>query len=157
MIRPMAKRDQTNVLDIIRKTGFFRPDEIRVAEELIGIYLDLPNQQDYQIVVVEDEKPQVVGYLAYGPTPLTNGTYDLYWMAVSPEYQGKGYGKELVRWLEEKIRADKGRMIIIETSSQPKYEPTRRFYLNLDYREIARIPDFYGPGDDRIIYVKRFA
>lgn len=153
----MAKRDQTNVLDIIRKTGFFRPDEIRVAEELIGIYLDLPNQQDYQIVVVEDEKPQVVGYLAYGPTPLTNGTYDLYWMAVSPEYQGKGYGKELVRWLEEKIRADKGRMIIIETSSQPKYEPTRRFYLNLDYREIARIPDFYGPGDDRIIYVKRFA
>jgi ribosomal protein S18 acetylase RimI-like enzyme len=157
MIRPMAKYDRARVLDIINKTGFFRPDEIRVAEELIDIYLDQPGQKDYEVVVIEDEKPEVVGYLTYGLTSLTVGTYDLYWMAVAPEHQGKGYGKDLVRWLEEKIRADRGRMMVIETSSQPKYEPTRRFYLNLDYQEIARIPDFYGPGDDRVIYIKRFA
>jgi len=157
MIRPMAKTDRAKVLEIIERTGFFRPDEIQVAEELIDVYLGQPGQQDYKIVVLEDEKPEVVGYLTYGPTALTEGTYDLYWMAVAPERQGKGYGKDLVRWLEEKIRTDKGRMLIIETSSQPKYEPTRRFYLNLDYREIARIPDFYGPGDVRVIYGKRFA
>ncbi len=152
----MAKNDRDKVLDIVRRTDFFRPDEIRVAEELIDVYLNQAGQEDYRIVVMENEKPEVVGYLTYGLASLAKGTYDLYWMAVSPEHQRKGFGSALVRWLEEKIRADKGRMIIVETSSQPKYEPTHRFYLNLDYREIARIPDFYGPGDDRVIYVKRF-
>jgi ribosomal protein S18 acetylase RimI-like enzyme len=76
-------------------------------------------------------------------------------MAVAPKHQGRGYGKKLVEWLERKVTELKGRMIVVETSSQAKYEPTRRFYLGLDYRETARIPDFYQPGDDRVIYVKQ--
>ena len=96
----------------------------------------------------------MAGYLSWGPTPLTEGTYDLYWMAVAPDKQGRGYGKRLVGWLEERARAERGRLVIIETSSQTKYKPTREFYLGLGYREAARIPDFYKPGDARIIYTK---
>jgi ribosomal protein S18 acetylase RimI-like enzyme len=152
----MTDGDRERVFDIIRSTGMFTPDEIQVANELVDITLDQPGQRDYAVVVVEDENGQVVGYLTYGPTPLTDGTYDLYWMAVSPEAQGRGLGKELVRWLEKQVAEAGGRLILIETSSQPKYEKTRQFYLGLGYEEASRIPDFYRAGDSRITYVKYF-
>jgi len=155
MIRPMTSADRPAVLALIEATGFFRPDEIAVAEELIDITLGRPEQEDYAIVVVTDETGAVAGYMTYGPTPLTRGTYDLYWMAVDPKAQGRGYGRILVEWLEDHVRRAGGRLIVIETSSSEKYEPTRRFYLGLNYTETARIPDFYGPGDGRVIYTKR--
>jgi len=156
MIRMMTGSDRPAVMNLIEATGFFRLEEISVAEELIDIYLERPEQGDYGIVVVEDEAGRVAGYMTYGPTPLAVGTYDLYWMAVDPKSQGRGYGRLLVEWLEALVREEGGRLLIIETSSTPKYEPTRRFYLGLKYTEIARIPDYYQPGDDRVIYIKRF-
>jgi ribosomal protein S18 acetylase RimI-like enzyme len=155
MIRPMTAADRPAVLALIEATGFFRPDEINVAEELIDITLDRPDQRDYGIVVVTDEAGAVAGYMTYGPTPLTLGTFDLYWMAVDPKAQGRGYGRALVEWLENHARREGGRLLVIETSSTAKYEPTRGFYLGLKYAETARIPDFYSPGDDRVIYTKR--
>jgi GNAT superfamily N-acetyltransferase len=156
MIRPMRQQDKGAVLDLVRATNMFTPAEVGVAEELLDIYLGVPDQKDYRAVVVEDEGGGVAGYMTWGPTPLAEDAYDLYWMAVSPAEQGKGRGKALVRWLEAEVRGLGGRMIVIETSSQPRYQPTRQFYINLDYKEVARVPDFYKPGDDRVIYAKYF-
>jgi ribosomal protein S18 acetylase RimI-like enzyme len=155
VIRPMARSDKSFVMELVEATDFFRREEIQVAEELIDVYLTHPDQKDYDVVVIESDEREVAGYLTWGGTPMAVGTYDLYWMAVSPRHQGKGYGRALVAWLEARVRELGGRLIIIETSSMPKYEPTRRFYLGLDYKEIARIPDYYQDGDDRVIYVKR--
>jgi ribosomal protein S18 acetylase RimI-like enzyme len=157
MVRPMKPEDREIVLEIIRATEMFTPAEISVACELIDIYLGQPDQKDYFLSVVEKAPGAVVGYMAYGPTPLTEGTYDLYWMAVAPDQQGFGFGKELVRWLEKRVAEEGGRMVLIETSSQPRYEPTRRFYAGLGYQEISRIPDFYRQGDDRITCIKPLA
>jgi GNAT superfamily N-acetyltransferase len=167
MIRPMRPQDKAPVLDLIRATGMFMPAELVVAEELIDIYLGVPEQKDYRIVVVDSEdgkgavdggegRAGIAGYLTWGPTPMAEDAYDLYWMAVAPAEQGKGRGKELVRWFEAEVRKLNGRMIVIETSSQAKYHPTRQFYIGLGYKEVARIPDFYKPGDDRVIYTKYF-
>src|SRR5512143_3329258 len=142
MIRPMAQADKTPVMDLIRATGMFTPAETAVAEELIDVYLGNAEQRDYHIVVVENEAGRTVGYMTWGPTPLAEDAYDLYWMAVSPTGQGRGHGKALVLWLEDEVRRRNGRLVIIETSSQPKYHPTRQFYINLAYREAARVPDF---------------
>lgn len=152
----MKEEDREAVLNIVRATDMFTPAEVAVAEEQIDIYLYQPAQRDYRIVVIENPSGEVVGFLSYGPTPLTEGTYDLYWMAVDPKAQGQGYGKELVRWLEKEVQAEEGRMVVIETSSQPRYQPTRKFYQGLQYQEVARIHDFYKSGDDRIIFVKYF-
>lgn len=156
MLRPMVKADRQPVLELIRATGFFTDGEVQVAEELIDIYLNNPKQRDYYIVVAENEQGQVAGYMTYGPTPLTEGTWDLYWIAVAPEAQGRGYGQQLVGWLETEVKKHQGRLVLIETSSQSKYQPTRKFYEKLGYSEIARIPDFYRPGDDRVIFGKYF-
>ncbi|MCJ7644700.1 MAG: GNAT family N-acetyltransferase [Candidatus Aminicenantes bacterium] len=154
MVRPMAPSDKPAVMGLIKATGMFTPAEIEVAEELIDVYLLKPGQKDYSVVVVETPDGGVGGYMTWGPTPLAEGAYDLYWMAVSPKEQGRGLGKELVRWLERTVADLDGRLIIIETAGQPKYHPTRQFYLGLGYKEVARVPDFYKPGDDRIICTK---
>jgi GNAT superfamily N-acetyltransferase len=156
MIRPMEARDKGAVAGLVRATGFFTEAEVGVAEELMDIYLGRPEQTDYHVVVVEDDAKKVAGYMTWGPTPLAEDAYDLYWMAVAPAEQGKGRGKELVRWLEAEVGRRNGRVIIIETSSQPKYHGTRQFYIDLDYKEVARVPNFYRAGDDRVIYAKYF-
>jgi GNAT superfamily N-acetyltransferase len=156
MIRPLSRGDREAVLRLLRDTDMFTPAEIAVAEEQLDIVLDQPGQRDYDIVVITDdgEAGRVAGFLSWGPTPLTEGTFDVYWMAVAPDRQGRGCGKRLLGWLEDRVRTERGRLIVIETSSQPKYEPTRAFYLRRGFREAARIPDFYKPGDARVIYTK---
>jgi GNAT superfamily N-acetyltransferase len=152
----MEARDKAAVLGLVRATGFFTDPEVAVAEELMDIYLATPGQKDYDVVVVDDGAGTPAGYMTWGPTPLAEDAYDLYWMAVAPSEQGKGRGKALVRWLEDEVGRRDGRVILIETSSQPKYQGTRRFYIDLGYKEVARVPDFYRAGDDRVIYAKYF-
>jgi ribosomal protein S18 acetylase RimI-like enzyme len=156
MVRPLRREDREAVLDIVQATSMFTPDEVFFAREQVDIYLEQPHQRDYFLVVVEAAGGKVVGYLSYGSTPLTDAAYDLYWMAVAPTEQGRGYGRELMRWLENRVKEAGGRVILIETSSEAKYEGTRRFYLGQGYGEVARIPDFYKPGDDRITFAKYF-
>ena len=125
-----------------------------VAEEIIDCYLDDPFGSGYQILVAEVDST-VTGYICYGSTPLTEGTWDLYWEAVAREKQGRGIGSALTESAEKEIVRAKGRLSIIETSSTPAYEKTRHFYLSQGYEVICRIPDFYAPGDDKLILQKR--
>ncbi len=154
-IRKMISQDRDVILDIIENTNMFTQAEIDVAMELIDIFLIHKEQKDYIIYVAENEGKEVVGYLCYGPTPATEGTFDLYWIAVSPNMQNQGIGKELLAYVENEILKQNGRLIIIETSSQPKYAPTHQFYTKNNYQIEARIKDFYRPGDNRLIFVKR--
>ena len=96
MIRPMEPRDKEPVLGLIRATNMFTAAEIAVAEELIDIYLGKSGQNDYRVVVIENDRKDAVGYMTWGPTPVAEDAYDIYWMAVSPAEQGRGRGKALV-------------------------------------------------------------
>jgi ribosomal protein S18 acetylase RimI-like enzyme len=127
---------------------------VAVAEELIDCYLEDPSGSGYHILVAEVDST-VTGYICYGPTPLTEGTWDIYWMAVTREKQGRGIGSALTKAAEKDIVRTKGRLAIIETSSTPAYEKTRHFHLSHGYEVICRIPDFYAPGDDKLILLKR--
>jgi GNAT superfamily N-acetyltransferase len=127
---------------------------VAVAEELIDSYLNDPSGSGYHILVAEVDST-ITGYICYGPTPLTEGTWDIYWMAVAREKQGQGIGSALMKSAEKEIMRAKGRLAIIETSSIPAYEKTRNFHLSQGYEVICRIPDFYTPGDDKLILQKR--
>ncbi|MBU0715714.1 MAG: GNAT family N-acetyltransferase [Verrucomicrobia bacterium] len=153
-IRPLTKQDRKAVLEVIHSTGMFTKEEERVANEVIDVCLTKSGQQDYVVVVIENEQGAIVGYMCYGPTPMTEGVVDLYWMAVHPGKHRQGYGKALIRWLEKDVQEKKGRLIVIETSSKDKYATARNFYQRLGYVESARIRDFYRPGDDLLIYCK---
>jgi ribosomal protein S18 acetylase RimI-like enzyme len=150
----MSREDKPCVIKILRGTPEFKPFEVVVAEELIDCYLDDPSSSGYHILVAEVDST-VAGYICYGSTPLTEGTWDIYWMAVAREKQRQGIGSALMKSTEKEIVRAKGRLTIIETSSTPAYEKTRNFHLSQGYEIVARIPDFYAPGDDKLILQKR--
>ncbi|MCR4438979.1 MAG: GNAT family N-acetyltransferase [bacterium] len=154
-IRKLGPEDRAAVYEILQQTDMFTMAEVNVAMELIDTYLFNKDQKDYLVYAAVAEGGQVVGYVCFGPTPATEGTFDLYWIAVAPAMQNKGVGKQLLQFVEEYVKSQSGRLIIIDTSSQKKYLPTQQFYLRNNYTVEARIKDFYRPGDDRLIFAKR--
>jgi ribosomal protein S18 acetylase RimI-like enzyme len=97
----------------------------------------------------------LTGYACYGPTPGTDGTYDLYWIAIHPDAQGAGDGSRLLHEVERRLGERGGRLLVVETSSRESYIGTRRFYERRGYHEAARVSSFYAPSDDRVVYTKR--
>jgi GNAT superfamily N-acetyltransferase len=152
----MVPEDKAAVMRILEATPEFTPGEVFVAEELIDCYISDPVGPDYLILVAEVNS-KVEGYICWGLTPLTEGTWDIYWIATAREKQGKGIGTALLASAEAKIKESQGRLAFIETSSKPGYEKTKRFHLSHGYELICQIPDFYAPGDDKLILQKRLS
>jgi len=145
--------DPEVVRDITESTGFFYAEEVATAVELVDERLAKGPASGYSFVFAE-EAGRTLGYACFGPIACTKASFDLYWIAVHADARGKGLGTILLDESERLIRASGGGRVYIETSSRPQYEPTRAFYLARGYREEARLADFYGPGDAKVIYVK---
>jgi ribosomal protein S18 acetylase RimI-like enzyme len=153
--RPPEPADRPRVAQAVEATGVFRPDEVDVALEVFDDYCRAPGQ-DYYAVAAYGGADELAGFALFGPTPCTVGTWDLYWIVVHPQAQGRGAGRGLLERAEAQMREAGARMCAIETSSREDYEATRRFYLACGYQEVARIADFYDAGDDRVTYAKQF-
>lgn len=153
-IRELIREDRDSLNRLLSKITDFDAEDRAIAILLVDIFLNNPAQKDYQFFVASDNDGEVIGYLCYGPTPLTQGTYDLYWIAVDPAFAGQGVGTMLLKQLESTLKEDNARLIVIETSSNQQYVLTRRFYEKNGYVLAETIKDFYRPGEDRITYVK---
>jgi ribosomal protein S18 acetylase RimI-like enzyme len=158
-IRPVEARDRERIHQILVATNRFTEEEVRIADELVELAVEHPEKGDYIVHVLEepDSGPHkaVQGYVCYGPTPMTEGVFDLYWIAVDPRQQGLGFGQLLLRFVENEVRRQRGRMLLIETSSKESYGPTMRFYERSGYDEISRIKDFYRIEDDKVVFCKK--
>lgn len=154
-IRALEMKDRPKLLVILAETRAFTAEEIEVAADLIDTVLRDAGQRDYHVHCAVDERDEPVGYVCYGPSPMTQGTFDLYWIAVAPGVQGKGMGSRLLGFLEQRIRGMKGRMILVDTSSLPSYEKAQAFYLRRGFREVGRVPGYYWPDNDRITLCKK--
>ena len=156
MIRNLVHDDREKIKNILTDTQNFNEEEIKIALELIDVYLNEKDQKDYEIFTDEDEdgSGNVRGYVCIGPRPLTSGTYDLYWIAVNPKVQSKGIGSGLIKFIEDHLKGKKGRLVLIETSGKPSYEKERKFYEKNLYTELVNIKDFYNAGDGLVIYGK---
>jgi ribosomal protein S18 acetylase RimI-like enzyme len=141
------------VQSLLQATRVFREDEIAVAMEVLDSYFSRPGQ-DYTAVGAFSPGGELLGYFVIGPTPCTLGSWDLYWIAVSPVIQRSGVGTALLQEAEGRLTRSGARQVFIETSSRQTYDPTRAFYLSRGYREVARVPDFYDVDDDKVIYAK---
>lgn len=139
---------------IVDGTGFFYPDEVDMAVELVEARLEGGESSGYLFLFGLDDDGQVAGYTCYGPIACTRGSYDLYWIAVDKTRQQQGLGRCLLAETEQAVLARGGRRIYIETSARELYQPTQRFYERCGYVAEAHLTDFYAPGDGKIIYVK---
>ena len=154
MIRPIERQDREPLLGLLQATGNFTTAEVAIAAELIDIVINKPDQNDYY-GFVHDREPGAGGLVILGPVPATTGSWHMYWIAVHPDFQGTGIAQKLDQWAESFVRSRSAYWLLAETSGQPSYERTRAFYRKQGYREVARIPDYYKPSDDLIIFGKR--
>jgi ribosomal protein S18 acetylase RimI-like enzyme len=153
-VRPVGRAQRARLEAITAAAGLFRPAEVAIALELFDDALS--GDDDYRCLgaYAGDE---LVGWACWGPTPATQGTYDLYWIVVDPALQGRGVGTALLRAVEARLAAEAARLVVVETSSRPDYAPTRAFYERRGYTRAATLPGYYAPGDDLVIYLKDLA
>jgi ribosomal protein S18 acetylase RimI-like enzyme len=149
-VRP---QDRQAVGRLVRATGFFSEEEIGIAAELVDERLARGEASGYDFLFAE-ARERLLGYTCFGPIPGSVHSYDLYWIAVDPEGQGRGTGRALMAAAERRMAARGARLIYADTSSRPQYAPTRAFYLACGYRQEAFLADFYAPQDGKVIFVK---
>ncbi|WP_428262923.1 N-acetyltransferase family protein [Haliangium sp.] len=157
-IRPITTADRPGLVALIRSDTTFRADEVDVAIELIDAAI--ARTGDYWIwVAVRDDlsvlTDGLAGYLCCGPTPMTESTYDLYWIVTHAAARGRGVARALILTMEQALRERGGTAVRVETSEQDSYGAARRLYAGLDYPEVARLSDFYAPGDGLVLYYKK--
>jgi len=160
MIRALRPDDRQPIRELLDSTGHFTAPDIDVALELVDRALSEGEASGYLIHVLTEPDGTsggdvVRGYVCFGPTPMTDGTYDLYWIAVHVSQQGNGFGRALLRFAEEQVAQRGARLLLIETSSQASYSGTVRFYERSGYVLVARIADFYRVDDDKLVFAKR--
>lgn len=148
--------DVEKVRALVAATRFFNDDEVRIAAELVDERLQKGLRSGYWFLLRDDpdEPSRLLGYSCYGPTDGTEASWDLYWIGVDPRAQRAGVGRELMAATEQRIAAAGGRLVYAETAGRAQYAPTRAFYERCGYAVVARYPDFYAPGDDKVVYGK---
>lgn len=155
MISTATEADKTQITDITARAGVFNQEEVDSVPAMFDEYLRYGAEGSGYHFIVYREKERVLGYAIYGFRDLTDGVYDLYWIAVDPSARRKSVGRKLLTACEEAVRAEGGRMVIAETSGTEEYASTREFYVRTGYKAEAVIKDFYKPGDDLYIFIKR--
>ena len=149
----VKEQDVERIRKLVEITGFFSAEEIEIAAELVSERLAKGMASGYFFIMAE-HYGRLIGYACYGPISGTASAFDLYWIAVYPDYQGKGLGQKLLRESEHLIKQARGTRIYVDTSQRIQYASTRAFYESRGYRMESILPDFYSPGDGKVIYCK---
>ncbi len=154
MIRTTTPAETDRLVELAAGTGVFKPLELDALREVLDDYHAGTDPSGHRAFTLERDG-RAVGFAYYAPTPMTDRTWHLYWIFVAKETQGTGLGSQLLRYAEDDITRAGGRLFLIETSSLPSYEPTRKFYLKHAYEQAATVRDFYSDGDDLVIFRKK--
>lgn len=149
-IRKVRKNDLPHLKDVLNSIELF-PSEM--LEDMISDFFNNPETEEIWFTATENDIPISIGYCA--PEKLTEGTFNLYAIGVKSDIQGSGIGKKMMKHLEEQLKKEGHRILIVETSGTDDFELTRKFYENLEYSKEAVIRDFWKEGDDKVIYWKK--
>ena len=150
IVEPAKPEDRQDILAVTANIDIFSDEEKDTVRELWD-----EQEKGYHFLVAR-EGERLLGYSCFGERALTEGTYDLFWIAVDPSARRLGAGKALMRATESEVQKRGGRLLVVETSGLDKYESTRTFYDAAGYEKEAVIRDFYKPGDDLVIFTMHF-
>lgn len=151
VLRLLQEDDVPLLYDLLKRCAVFRDDELAVGLEVLTEAARQGPDGDYHVTVAE-HAGRPIGWACRGLVPLTDATYDLYWIAVDPDYRSLGLGQKLVRHIQQQLHSIGGRWLLAETSAAPEYDKTRQFYLRSGFELLSSIPDFYRGGDGRLIF-----
>ncbi len=156
MIRPTIPEDTAELVAVTQGTGLFLPVDLTALKEVLTDYHSDNFALGHRCFTYEQHgKP--IGFVYYAPAPMTDRTWYLWWIVVSKQIQARGVGTKLLHHAEDAARAERGRLMMIDTSSLPAYDLTRKFYLKHGYEIAAEIKDFYADGHHLVMFRKRLS
>lgn len=149
-IRAINQEDLEDLKIVIETSGLFPAD---LLDGMVAEYFSNPETQDIWLTKLNNNKPVAIAYCA--PERLTDGTFNLYLIAVHKDFQAKGIGGEMLRYVESFLQSQGKRILLVETSGLPEFELTRKFYDKYGYHREAVIRDFYRDGEDKVVFWKK--
>lgn len=149
-MRLLTREDGPAVLDLVVATGMFTRDDASMLEEAL-----VPREGSTCLVEDADDGGGLASVVLYRPEEAADRAYDLTMIAVRPDLQGQGRGAVLMRHVEQDLRDQGQRILVVRTSGTAQYDRTRAFYERLGYTEHARVPDYWTDGDDLVIFTTR--
>jgi len=154
VIRPLVWQDKDKIRQLLEQRGTFNKKEIEVAVELVNEALRFPERDEYCVACAIDPTDSLAGYICFGPIPMADDCYDLYWIVVDKKYSRKGVGGKLLQSFEDYVMSKHGRRIYVDTSSGAAYNAARLFYEKHGYQLVSVLEDFYQKGGSKMIYMK---
>jgi len=149
-IRPIKQADIPALKQVLDNCELFPAEYL---DDMIADYLNNSESTDIWFTVEQEGKPVSIAYCA--PERMTEGSYNLYAIGVHNTLQGKGIGKAMMQYIEDLLKAQGNRVLIVDTSGLPEYELTREFYDKCNYKRVGVLPEFWGPGDDKVVFWKK--
>jgi ribosomal protein S18 acetylase RimI-like enzyme len=105
--------------------------------------------------VAEDEQGRLAGFLVGFVSQTEPTEAYVHFVGVSPEHRGSGLGRELYeRFFAAAL--DQGRTTVHCVTS-PANEDSLAFHEALGFERDRVVEDYDGPGEDRVLLVKRLA
>ena len=140
--------------DLTAAKGIIDQVELFPSELLDDMFCTNPDdsEQSEFWLTYDDSAPVAIAYCA--PEPMADGTWNVLLIAVHPDRQSEGIGAQIMSFVEQKLSAQGVRVLLVETSGTDHFIKIRSFYKQLGYHEEARIREYYGVGDDKIIFHK---
>jgi GNAT superfamily N-acetyltransferase len=148
MIRPTKDSDFDALIDIATASGLFEPNQ---TEMLAGM-LQSPSENDVWFTDDCENGPVGVAYLA--PERMTNGTWNLLFIAIHPDHQRRGRGTAILKYVQDLLRSKGERILLVETAGLDDFDYVRSFYARDGFEMEARVRDFYDVGVDKVIFRK---
>lgn len=149
-------KDFQDFVTLAQETDYFISSEIEILKDVLNEYRRSPNSG--YIIFKNEVEGNLAGFVIFGKVPGTVFSWEIYWIVVGKNYQGRRIGKALIKMVEDYILNQNETAILrVETSGKSSYLKTRDFYLNYGFSEVGKIVDFYAPGDDLIILSKKIS
>jgi len=153
-LQPLMPDDREKISRLLSQRNVFSHEEIKVALEVIDEALNGAGKRDYQVYCAFDGDQNLAGFICFGPIPMTEKCYDLYWIMVDETSSRQGVGGRLLGLMEKFVAREGARRIYVETSSTAPYEAARSFYERHGYQLVCSMNDFYRKGDHKMIFMK---
>jgi GNAT superfamily N-acetyltransferase/catechol 2,3-dioxygenase-like lactoylglutathione lyase family enzyme len=156
VIRAPRSQETDHLVAIGESTGIFGPGE---ADALLRGTLDALHEgglgTDHEVRVWADPADDIpAGWVYFAPHDPVERVWQLWWIGVDPARQGQGIGDDLLRFVEQHVARAGGRVLTTETGSLARLERARRFYADRGYTLRDVTSDAYGPGDDKLTFVR---
>lgn len=154
MKRLSTPRDLPSILSVAEQSGLFPPEHLDQLHSMLESYFSSEPNSDQIWITDIDSNSEVTSILFCEREAMTNETWNIRLIAVSPKKQRQGLGSSMLSYIENLLLERGGRLLIVDTSDTEDFESVRTFYKNCGYTAAATIPHFFDEGDGKITFYK---